>query len=149
MKELLGAIHSGDPILDPSIIFSVFNLWLKCMTPFFFWQIVIISVHSLYLSLFEFSQSNSLPRVLKNSVCDLFHYLGMKLSWRPNSYKIITSFLSLKHRNMMVNSLGTKARLPGIKYLILRELFNLSKHLIPSGKFKGKVNIKQKHHYLV
>lgn len=138
----------GDPILDPSIIFSVFKLWPKCMTPFFFfffWQIVIISVHSLYLSLYEFSQSDSLPRVLKNSVCDLFHYLGMQLSWRPNSYKIITSFLSLKHKNMMVNSLGTKATLPGIKSLILRELFNLSEPLIPSGKFKDKINIKQNH----
>ena len=69
----------------------------------------------------------------------------MQLSWRPNSYKIITSFLSLKHRNMMVNSLGTKARLPGIKSLILRELFNLSEPLIPSGNFKDKINLKQKH----
>lgn len=133
--------------IHPSfLVFLIYgsNAWL----PFSFGKLLLY-LFIPYTYLYEFSQSDSLPRVLKNSVCDLFHYLGMKLSWRPNSYKIITSFLSLKHRNMMVNSLGTKARLPGIKYLILRELFNSSKHLIPSGNFKGKLNIKQKHHYLV
>lgn len=39
----------------------------------------------------------------------------MKFCRRLNSYKVITSFLSLKHKNMMVNSLSSRAKLRGIK----------------------------------
>lgn len=52
---------------------------------------------------------------------------------------------------MTVNSLGSRAKLPGIKSTNpdLKRGFNLSVALIPFGNFKDKTNRKQKYYYHV